>query len=83
MVVGETVPVGPGANPRETTDRIMAAVCAAVARARRLYPPPEDSERDAWWVRPPESARLRSCRGRVAQAELDAQFEARAEEGRS
>jgi hypothetical protein len=83
VVVGETIPVGPTANPRETTDRIMAAVCAAVARPRRLYPPPEDSERDAWWVRPPESARLRSCRGRVAQAELDAQFEARAEEGRS
>jgi 1-acyl-sn-glycerol-3-phosphate acyltransferase len=83
MVVGETVPVGPGANPRETTDRIMAAVCDAVALARRLYPPPDDGDREAWWVRPPESARLRSCRGRVAQAELDAQFEARAEEGRT
>ncbi len=37
--VGETVPVGPTDNPRETTDRIMAAICAAVAEARRLHPP--------------------------------------------
>jgi 1-acyl-sn-glycerol-3-phosphate acyltransferase len=73
MVVGETVPVGPGANPRETTDRIMGAICAAVAEARRLYPPPPGGE--PWWFRPPESARLRSCRGRVAQALLDAEVE--------
>ena len=78
VVVGETVSVGPGANPRETTDRIMAAVCAAVADARRLYPPPPPGGRggaEPWWFRPPESARLRSCRGRVAQALLDAEVE--------
>jgi 1-acyl-sn-glycerol-3-phosphate acyltransferase len=69
VVVGETVPVGPDANARETTDRIMAGICAAVAEARRRYPPPDGQE--AWWVRPPESARLRSCRGKVAQAKLD------------
>ena len=72
MVVGETIPVGPAANPRETTDRIMAGICAAVARARRIYPPPAAGG-EAWWARPPESARLRSCRGRVAQALLDAE----------
>lgn len=83
VVVGETVPVGAGANPREATDRIMAGICAAVSRARRLYPEPADGDRDAWWVRPPESARLRSCRGRVAQAQLDAEFEARLQEGGS
>jgi len=79
VVVGETVSVGPGANPRETTDRIMAAVCAAVAEARRLYPPPQPGGGGAepWWFRPPESARLRSCRGRVAQALLDAEGEER------
>jgi 1-acyl-sn-glycerol-3-phosphate acyltransferase len=71
MVVGETIPVAPGANPRETTDRIMTGICAAVAQARRLYPPPTAADRDVWWARPPESARLRSCRGRVAQAQLD------------
>jgi len=71
VVVGETIPVGPNANPRETTDRIMAGICAAVAEARRLYPPPTAADGDAWWARPPQSARLRSCRGRVAQAQLD------------
>jgi 1-acyl-sn-glycerol-3-phosphate acyltransferase len=87
MVVGETVPVGSGANPREATDRIMAGICDALARARRLYPEPAVADRDAWWVRSPESARLRSCRGRMAQAQLDAEFDAqldaRLEEGRS
>ncbi|HEV7535588.1 MAG TPA: lysophospholipid acyltransferase family protein, partial [Acidimicrobiia bacterium] len=56
MVVGETVPVGSGANPREATDRIMAGICDALARARRLYPEPAVADRDAWWVRSPESA---------------------------
>ncbi len=71
MVVGETVPVGPAANPRETTDRIMGAICATVAEARRLYPRLAGDD-GAWWVRRPETARLRSCRGRVAQAQIDA-----------
>ncbi|MCA1841949.1 MAG: 1-acyl-sn-glycerol-3-phosphate acyltransferase [Actinobacteria bacterium] len=76
VVVGETIPIGPTANPREATDRIMAGICAAVAEARRLYPPPPAGEEDAWWVRRPETARLRSCRGRFAQAQLDAADEA-------
>ena len=78
IVVGETIRVGATDNPRETTDRIMAGICAAVAEARRLYPPPPSGEDDAWWVRRPEAARLRSCRGRVAQAQLDAQYEEQA-----
>ena len=78
VVVGETIPVGPTANPRETTDRIMAGICAAVAEARRLYPPPPAGEEDAWWVRGPETARLRSCRGRVAQEKIDAEYDGRA-----
>ena len=78
IVVGETIPVGPTANPRETTDRIMAGICAAVAEARRLYPPPPAGEEDAWWVRGPETARLRSCRGRIAQEQIDARYEERA-----
>jgi hypothetical protein len=48
-----------------------------VAQARRLYPAPADGDGDAWWARPPEAARLRSCRGRVAQAQIDAGFDAR------
>ena len=79
VVVGETVPVGPTDNPRETTDRIMAAICAAVAEARRLHPPPPAGEVDAWWARRPETSRLRSCRGRVAQERIDAEYN----EGRS
>jgi 1-acyl-sn-glycerol-3-phosphate acyltransferase len=78
IVVGETIPVGPTANPRETTDRIMAGICAAVAEARRLYPPPPAGEEGAWWVRGPETARLRSCRGRIAQEQIDARYEERA-----
>ena len=78
-VVGETVPVGADANPRETTDRIMAGICAAVAQARRLYPVPA-GKGEAWWARPPESARLRSCRGKVAQAKLDAEYAAPAQD---
>jgi 1-acyl-sn-glycerol-3-phosphate acyltransferase len=75
VVAGEPVSVGPHANPRETTDRIMAGICGAVAEARRLYPPPPAGQEDPWWVRPPEAARLRSCRGKVAQEGLDAQYE--------
>lgn len=71
IVVGDPVPVGPDANPRETTDRIMAGICRAVAEARRLYPPPPAGQEGAWWARPPDAARLRSCRGKVAQAKLD------------
>jgi 1-acyl-sn-glycerol-3-phosphate acyltransferase len=83
MVAGEPVPVGPDANPREATDRIMAGICAAVAEARRLYPPPPAGEEGGWWVRPPDAARLRSCRGKVAQAQIDAQYrEGRYGEGR-
>jgi 1-acyl-sn-glycerol-3-phosphate acyltransferase len=74
IVVGESIRVGPDANPRETTDRIMAGICAAVREARRCYPPPPSGQVDAWWARSPETARLRSCRGKVAQAQLDAEF---------
>jgi 1-acyl-sn-glycerol-3-phosphate acyltransferase len=70
-VVGDSVPVGARDNPRESTDRIMGAICAQVRRAREIYPQTPRSEADGWWVRRPETARLRSCRGRVAQHLLD------------
>ncbi|HEY3238652.1 MAG TPA: lysophospholipid acyltransferase family protein [Acidimicrobiia bacterium] len=70
-VVGEPFVIGPDENPRLATDRIMEAICAQVARARAIYPQVPRPGRPDWWVRPPESARLRSCRGRVAQALLD------------
>jgi len=70
-VVGEPFVIGPAENPRLATDRIMEAICAQVARARAIYPQVPGPGRPDWWVRPPEAARLRSCRGRVAQALLD------------
>ncbi|MGH8975619.1 MAG: lysophospholipid acyltransferase family protein, partial [Acidimicrobiia bacterium] len=71
VVVGEPFVIGPTDNPRLATDRIMEAICAQVARARAIYPQAPRPGRPDWWVRPPEAARLRSCRGRVAQAMLD------------
>jgi len=70
-VVGEPVVVGRNDNPRESTDRIMAAICASVGRARQIYPQVPRGEADTWWARRPETARLRSCRGRVAQQLID------------
>jgi 1-acyl-sn-glycerol-3-phosphate acyltransferase len=72
IVVGGSVPVDPKDNPRESTDRIMGAICSQVRRAREIYPQMPRSDADGWWVRRPETARLRSCRGRVAQQQLDA-----------
>jgi 1-acyl-sn-glycerol-3-phosphate acyltransferase len=60
-VVGEPVAIGPDDPVKEATDRIMGAICAAVARAREIYPQrPEPG--DEWWWRDPDTARLRSCR---------------------
>lgn len=70
-VFGEPVVVAPGDNPREATDRIMAAVCECVRRARTIYPQGPHSAADGWWVHSPAEVRLKSCRGRVAQDLLD------------
>jgi 1-acyl-sn-glycerol-3-phosphate acyltransferase len=59
--VGPPVRIGPGEDVKEATDRIMAAICKQVARAREIYPQAPQGDDDGWWVRPPESARLRSC----------------------
>ncbi|MCU1459670.1 MAG: 1-acyl-sn-glycerol-3-phosphate acyltransferase [Actinomycetia bacterium] len=58
-VVGPPLRFGPDANVRETTDEIMSAVAAAVARAREIYP---QSDPGSWWDRAPETATLQSCR---------------------
>lgn len=71
VALGEAVVVDPDANPRESTDRIMAAICAQVARAREAYFQEPKDGKDRWWYRDPQSARLRSCRGRIAQDLLD------------
>ena len=53
--------VAPDEDVHEATDRIMAAICEQVARAREIYPQSPEPGDDGWWVRPPETARLRSC----------------------
>ncbi|MEY3362163.1 MAG: hypothetical protein RL531_1882, partial [Actinomycetota bacterium] len=63
VVCGEPVEVTPEDDPRAATDRIMSGVCAAVARARELYPQTPASGDDGWWVREPGTAVLRSCGG--------------------
>lgn len=61
VVVGPPLRIAPDQDVREATDRIMAAVCAQVARAREIYPQAPEPGDDGWWVRPPDSARMRSC----------------------
>ncbi len=60
--VGTPVRVGPEDDVHEATDRIMAAICTQVARARELYPQRPAPDEDGWWVRDPGTALLRSCR---------------------
>ncbi len=59
--IGPPLRVAEDEDVHEATDRIMTAICAEVAKARTGYPGPRRGE-DRWWVRAPETARLRSCR---------------------
>jgi 1-acyl-sn-glycerol-3-phosphate acyltransferase len=61
VAVGPPVHVGPDEDVRAATDRIMAAVCTQVARAREIYPQTPHGDDDGWWVRAPATARVRSC----------------------
>ena len=67
-VIGPPTWVAEDEDIHEATDRIMTAICAAVAEARTGYPGPRRGE-DPWWVRAPESAQLRSCRKAAAATE--------------
>ncbi|MEZ5169168.1 MAG: lysophospholipid acyltransferase family protein [Acidimicrobiia bacterium] len=60
--VGTPVRIHPAEDVHDATDRVMAAIAAEVSRARDLYPQAPATGEDDWWVRPPETARLRSCR---------------------
>jgi len=60
-VVGAPVRIRRDDDVHEGTDRIMSALCTAVARAREIYPQ-RPASADAWWHRPPQTAALRSCR---------------------
>lgn len=61
-VVGAPVSVAPDEDVRTATDRIMEAICGCVGRAREIYPQAAPTGEEAWWVRPPRSAVLRTCR---------------------
>ena len=54
-VVGSPIAPLPDEHFKQTTDRLMAAIVACVARARELYPAPPADE-DPWWWRDPETA---------------------------
>jgi hypothetical protein len=41
---------------------VMEAIVDCVRRAREIYPQRPGPDEDDWWVRPPSSAQLRSCR---------------------
>jgi predicted acylesterase/phospholipase RssA/CRP-like cAMP-binding protein len=69
--VGAPLTVSDDEDIDDATDRIMAAICAEVARARVDYPPPRRG-RDGWWVRAPETAQLRR-RPRKSSAETPAE----------
>jgi 1-acyl-sn-glycerol-3-phosphate acyltransferase len=59
VVVGERVRVEPDEDVYDATDRIMAAVAACVARARAIYPQQPRQKEGDWWVRSPDTARVR------------------------
>jgi 1-acyl-sn-glycerol-3-phosphate acyltransferase len=60
-VVGTPVRVHANDDTRVATDRIMSAIAGCVARAREIYPQRPGPREDDWWVRRPETARLRSA----------------------
>jgi 1-acyl-sn-glycerol-3-phosphate acyltransferase len=61
VVVGAPVHIAADEDVHEATDRIMTAISAQVARAREIYPQSPAPGDDGWWVRAPETAKLRSC----------------------
>ena len=62
VAVGPPVEIQPEDDLRDATDRMMAAVCAQVSRARELYPQRPPAGKAAWWLLDPDTARLQSCR---------------------
>lgn len=56
IVVGEPIAIAPTDDIIDAADRIMAAICACVAEARRVYPQRPRGRDDGWWVRAPETA---------------------------
>jgi len=60
--VGAPLTIAADEDALDATDRIMGAICGAVAEARAAYPQQPTTKEGDWWVRPPETAIVRSCR---------------------
>jgi 1-acyl-sn-glycerol-3-phosphate acyltransferase len=56
IAVGDPVHVARDEHPADATDRIMVAIAACVATARRIYPQHPAGGDDGWWVRSPDTA---------------------------
>jgi 1-acyl-sn-glycerol-3-phosphate acyltransferase len=59
IVVGSPLRIDPDENVHDATDRVMTAIAECLARARAIYPQHPAPGEDDWWVRSPETARLR------------------------
>ena len=69
--IGAPVTVEPGDEHRAAADRIMAAICAQVARAREIYPQQPAPGETSWWSLGPDTPGLRSCRAGAGAGEQD------------
>jgi 1-acyl-sn-glycerol-3-phosphate acyltransferase len=58
-VVGAPVRIPPDEPTAAATRRIMVAIADCVARAREIYPQRVEPGDDDWWVRGPDTARVR------------------------
>jgi 1-acyl-sn-glycerol-3-phosphate acyltransferase len=59
VVIGDPLRIDPAEEVHAATDRIMAAVAGCVAQARAIYPQQPQPGEGAWWVRTPDTARVR------------------------
>ena len=59
--IGPPISIAPDEDAAVATDRIMAAICDQVQRARAAYPQASGTGEGDWWIRPPETAVLKSC----------------------
>ncbi len=60
--IGPPISIAPDDDAAEATDRIMTAICEQVQRARAAYTQTPAASEGDWWIRPPETAVLKSCR---------------------
>ncbi len=61
-VIGKAVLIETNEDIHEATDRIMEAICGCVRRAREIFQKEVVQDDGCWWVRPAETAVLRTSR---------------------